>query len=96
MKGEYQMELYEKGEHENLIHLLQQHHLEMNEYKKHCDGVPVEYYINLLDTFIEWTKTDRDSIKMRDEMIERYGEMIDKYQGMALGNLKNFIKSIDL
>lgn len=90
------MEIYEKSEHENLIHILQQHHLEMNEYKNHNDGVPVEDYINLLDTFIEWSKTDRDSIKWRDEMIERYGEMIDECQGMALGKLRNFIKDIDL
>ena len=90
------MELYEEGEHEHLIHILQQHHLEMNEYKNHNDVVSVEDYINLLDTFIMWSKTDRDSIKWRDEAIEKYKEMLIKCQGMHLGKLQNLVNKLDL
>ena len=66
--------------HENLIHILQEHHLEMNEYKKHYDGVPIDDYINLLDMFILWSKTDRDYIKFQKEKIDFREKTIGEYK----------------
>ena len=73
------MEIYEEDAHKNLIHMLQEHHLEMNDYKKHYEGVPIDDYINLLDTFILWTKSDRDYIKFQEERIDFREKIIRKY-----------------
>lgn len=46
--------------------------------------------------FIEQLKSERDNIKWRDEMIEKYSEMLDECQGMYIGKLQNLVKKLDL
>ena len=81
------MEIYEKGEYELFIHQLQEHHLEMNEYKKHCDDIPTDYYLNLLDAFIECVKGDRDLLKKREEIINGYEKICDDYEKLVMKRL---------
>ena len=81
------MDIYDKGDYSFFIHQLQEHHLEMNEFKKHCNEVPTDYYLNLLDAFIECVKSDRDLLQRREEMIIRYEKICDDYENLLTKRL---------
>jgi len=60
---------------ENYLLQLQEHGLEMNEYKQQHDNIPIDNYMTLLDYFIQITRNFNEFLEKEKEFLRKLNEI---------------------